>query len=117
MGVKDVLGQTVSKQLEWLQVRNPVEANFLSGVLSPLTSAEASEKSNRWLWKEMCVSTGELKPRNTFASPTTMICMTLAVKAALNPNTTNQQLGYCRIKLKLQVLCLTKQSKLRFYTV
>ena len=28
-----------------------VEANFLSGVFSPVTSAEASEKSSRWLWK------------------------------------------------------------------
>ena len=36
----------------WLRVRSPVEATFLSGVFSPLTSAEAREKSSRWLWKE-----------------------------------------------------------------
>ena len=36
----------------WLLVRSPVEANFLSGVVSPLTSAEACEKSSQWLWKE-----------------------------------------------------------------
>ena len=29
-----------------------VEANFLSGVFLPLTSAEPCEKSSRWLWKE-----------------------------------------------------------------
>ena len=63
---------------------DPVEAKFLSGVFSPLTSAEACEKSSRWLWKEICVSTGVRKPGNTCASPT------LAVKVALNPNTTNQ---------------------------
>ena len=36
----------------WLRVRSPVEATFLSGVFSPLTSAEACGKSSRWLWKE-----------------------------------------------------------------
>ena len=39
----------------------------------PLTSAEASEKSSRWLWKESCASTGVRKPGNTCASPTAMI--------------------------------------------
>ena len=33
-------------------VRSPVEATFLSGVFSPLTSSEACEKSSWWLWKE-----------------------------------------------------------------
>ena len=56
-----------------LRLRSPVEATFLSGVFSPLTSAEACEKSSRWLWKESCVSTGLRKPGNTFASPTAMI--------------------------------------------
>ena len=64
---------------------DPVEADFLSDVFSPLTSAEACEKSSRWLWKENCASTGVRKPGNTCASPTTMI---LAVKLVLNPNTT-----------------------------
>ena len=56
-----------------LWVRYPVEANFLSSVFLPLTSAEACEKSSRWHWKEICVSTGERKPGNTWASPTAMI--------------------------------------------
>ena len=39
----------------WLWVGSPVEATFLSGLFSPLTSAEACEKSSWWLWKEkMC---------------------------------------------------------------
>ena len=42
-------------------------------VFSPLTSAEACEKSSLWLWKESCVSTGVRKPGNTCASPTAMI--------------------------------------------
>ena len=75
-----------------LVVRFPVEANFLSGVFSPLTSAEACEKSSRWLWKESCVSryTGVRKSGNTCASPTPMIIMTPAVKVALNADTINQ---------------------------
>ena len=40
--------------------------------------------------KKSCVSTGVRKPGNTYASPTAMIWLTLAVKVALNPNTTNQ---------------------------
>ena len=49
-----------------------VEANFLSGVFSPVTSAEACEKSSRLLlWKEIsCVSTGVRNPENTSASLT-----------------------------------------------
>ena len=35
-----------------LWVQSQVEATFLSGVFSPLTSAEACEKSSRWLLKE-----------------------------------------------------------------
>ena len=66
---------------EWLQfhtkgmkwVRSPVEANFLSGVFSPLTSAEACEEYSRWLWKESCISTGLRKPENTCASTTVMV--------------------------------------------
>ena len=73
----------------WFWVRDPVEADFLSGVFSPLTSVEASEKSSRWFWKESCVSTGVRKSGNT-TSVTDRHDMTLAVKVALNPNTTNQ---------------------------
>ena len=43
---------SVSDSSWWLRVRSPVEANFLSGVFSPPTSAETCEKSNWWLWKE-----------------------------------------------------------------
>ena len=45
-------GERVQLMTWWLRVRSPVEATFLSGVFSPLTSAEACEKSSRWLWKE-----------------------------------------------------------------
>ena len=45
-------GERVRLMTWWLWVRSPVEATFLSGVFSPLTSAEACEKSSRWLWKE-----------------------------------------------------------------
>ena len=42
-------GERVRFMIWWLRVRSPVEANFLSGVFSPLTSAEACEKSRQWL--------------------------------------------------------------------
>ena len=45
-------GERVGLMTWWLRVRSPVEATFLYGVFSPLTSAEACEKSSRWLWKE-----------------------------------------------------------------
>ena len=69
----------------WFWVRDPVEANFLSGVFSPLVSAEACQKSSEWLWKESCVSTGVRKPGNMCV--TVRHDMTLAVKIALNLNT------------------------------
>ena len=47
-----ISGQRVGLMTWWLRVRFPVEANVLSGVFSSLTSAEASEKSSRWLSKE-----------------------------------------------------------------
>ena len=56
-----------------LLASDPVKANFLSGLLLPLTCAEACEKSSRWLWKESCVSIGVRKPGNTCASPSAMI--------------------------------------------
>ena len=50
-----VSGWCVRLQTWWLRVQSPVEVTFLSGVFLPLTSAEACEKSSRWLWKEkMC---------------------------------------------------------------
>ena len=45
-------GERVGLITWWLRVRSPVEETFLSGVFSPLTSAEACEKSSQWLWKE-----------------------------------------------------------------
>ena len=66
-------GERVGLMIRWLWVRYPVEANIFSGVFSPLTSAEACEKSSRWLWKESYVSIGVRKPGNTCASPTAMI--------------------------------------------
>ena len=53
-----------------------------------LGNGQACEKSSRWLWKEGCVSTGVRKPGNTCV--TDRHDMTLAVKEALNPNTTNK---------------------------
>ena len=66
-------GERVRLMTWWLWVRSQVEATFLSGVFLPLTSAEACEKSSRWLWKKSSVSTGVRKPGNTYASPTAMI--------------------------------------------
>ena len=66
-------GEHVGFMTWWLRARSPVEANFLSSISSPLTSAEARERSSQWLWKESCVSTGVIKPGNTCASPTAMI--------------------------------------------
>ena len=48
-------------------------AKLLSGIFSPLTTAEACEKSSQWLSKEICVSTGVRKPGNTCVSLTAMI--------------------------------------------
>ena len=66
-------GERVGLMTWWLRVRVIVEAKFLSGIFSPLTSAEAYEKSSRWLRKDICVSTGVRKPENTCASPTAII--------------------------------------------
>ena len=52
----------------WLRVQYPVEANVLFGLFSPLTSAEACEKSSRLLWKERCVSTSVRKLGSTWAT-------------------------------------------------
>ena len=62
----------------------------LFGEFSPLTSAETCEKSNRWLWKESCVSAGVRKPGNTWVCVTDRHDMTLTVTAALKPNTCKQ---------------------------
>ena len=86
-------GEHVGVVTWWLWVRDPDEANFLSGVFSPLTSAEACEKRIWWLLKESCVSTGVRKSGNTCV--TDHPYMTLPVKVALNPNTTNQPMIVC----------------------
>ena len=53
-------------------------------VFSPLTSAEACEKSSRWLWKDkLCWKHICITDHHD---------MTLAGKVALNPNTTNHHL-------------------------
>ena len=66
-------GERVGLMTWWLGVRDAVEANFLSDVFLPLTSAEACEKSSQWLWKESCVSTGVRKPGSTCVLQTAMI--------------------------------------------
>ena len=73
-------------------------SNFLSGVFSPLTSAEACRKSSRWLWKESCVRTGVRKP-GKHTCVTNCHDMTSAVKVALNPNTTNQSTVFAPSRL------------------
>ena len=60
----------------------------INGVFSPLTSAEACEKSSRWLWKEKWCKYWCEKARKHICV-TDRHYMTLAVKVALNPNTTN----------------------------
>ena len=69
----------------WTRLR----LTFFSGVFSPLTSAEACEKSSRWLWKEKLCKYWCEKARKHICV-TDRHDMTLAVKVALNRNTTNQ---------------------------
>ena len=83
----------------WLRDRDPDEAKFLSVGFSPLTSAKACEKSSRRLWKEIRVCTGVRKPGNTCMCVTDRHDMTLAVKVALNLNTTNQQDLLVKVKI------------------
>ena len=64
-------GEHVGLMTWWLRVQSP--STFLSGILPPLTSTEACEKSSWWLWKGSCVSTDMRKPGNTYVSPTAMI--------------------------------------------
>ena len=91
--------------------------------ISPLISAEACEKSSRWLWKESCVSTGcneqfLLFPQcfllnQIIVSPVVHIFEILSLFAAesqepkigisgkgLNPNTTKQQLFSSIFKIR-----------------
>ena len=82
-------GERVGLMTWWLRVRFPVEATFLSGLISPLTSAKACEKSSRWLWKEKLCKYWCEKARKHICV-TDSHDMTLTVKVALNPNTTNQ---------------------------
>ena len=82
-------GERVGLMTWWLLVRSPVEATSLSGVFSPLTSAEACGKSSRWLWKEKLCKYWCEKARKHICV-TDRHDTTLAVKVALNPNTTNQ---------------------------
>ena len=85
-------GERVGLMTRWFEVRYPVGANFLSGVFSPLTSAEACEKSSRWLWKErLCWHWCEKARKHICV--TDSHDMTLAVKVALHPNTTNLTLS------------------------
>ena len=62
---------------------------FLSGLFLPLTSTKACEKSSRWFWKEKLCQYWCEKARKHICV-TDRRDMTLAVKVALDPNTTNQ---------------------------
>ena len=90
---KTCTADTYNPGLVWESVKVPVEATFLSGVISPLTTADACGKSSRWLWKEKLCKYWCEKARKH-------ICvidrhdMTLAVKVALNPNTTKSKVSY-----------------------
>ena len=77
-------GERVGLMTWWLWVRSPVEANFLSGVFSSLTSVEACEKSSRCIWKEKLCSYWCEKARK-HVCVTDRHDITLAVKVALNP--------------------------------
>ena len=66
-------GERVGHMTWCLWVRDPLAANFISSVFSPLTAAEAFEKSGWWLFKEICVRTGVRRSGNSCASPTAMI--------------------------------------------
>ena len=90
-------GEWVGLMTWWLRVRSPVEVTFLYGVFSPLTSAEACGKSSRWLWKEKLCWYWLEKARKQ-KCVTDRHDMTLAVKVALNPNTTNQPTKFCNYK-------------------
>ena len=90
-------GENVGLMNWWLWVWSPVEATFLSGVFSPLTSAEACEKSSRWLWKEKLFQYWCKKARKHICV-TDRHDMTLAGKVALNPNTTNQPTNQFTVK-------------------
>ena len=81
----------VSMSDSWLRVLYPVEANFVSGVISPVTS-ETCGKSSQWLWKEKSCKYWYEKARKHMCV-TKHHDMTLAVKVALNPNTINQPLS------------------------
>ena len=84
------IGERVGVLTWWLWVRYLVEVNFLSGVFSPPTSAEACEKTSLWLWKKkLCLHWYEKARKHMCAI--NRHDMTLAVKEALNPNTTNNQ--------------------------
>ena len=85
-------------------------------------SAEACEKSSLWLWKESCACTGVRKPGNMCV--TDRHDMTLTVKPALSPSTTNLptnqgclNLGFCGkglvcVTLYHTVPCLVTHKKI-----
>ena len=63
---------------------NKIESRTkLQSVFSPLTSAEAFEKSSRWLWKESCVSIGVREPYTKRIGVTDRNDKTLAVKSGV----------------------------------
>ena len=76
-------GERIGLMTWWLRVEDPVKAKFFSAEFSPLTFAEACEKSSQWLWKEICVSSGARKPGNIHV--TDCHDMTLAVKSGIKP--------------------------------
>ena len=106
----------------WLWVWSPVQATSLCGVFLPLTYADTCEKSSRWLWKEkLCFYCYEKARKHMCVAD--RHDMTLAVKVALNPNTTNQPFFGIKVIFRGQIsrsLFLFKEMAIRkaliFYT-
>ena len=84
---------------------------FFLGNFLPLTSAEACEK--KWLWKKVVqVLVWESQETHVRHRPSWYV--TLAVKVALNPSTTNQ-LVFSFFHLGLEYPCVASMVALRGY--
>ena len=95
----------------WLWVRSPVEANFLYGVFPSLTSEEACEKK-KWVALErkvVLVLVWESQERHDWP------WLTLAVKVALNPNTSNQPIYRKIWKTRIRTVLTLSQTSPGFY--
>ena len=100
-----------------LWVQSPAEANFLFGLfrLSPLQ--KHVRKVVAVFGKKSCVNTGETKARKHMCV-TDHHDMTLAIKVALNPNTTNHQtILVCTVVGKKNIWKTWEKSKMKVTSV